>query len=161
MPELCQHDFMMKCCPVPHCEHWDGVTDVAAPTKSGDTTFYQCPYNTACKCKMGEPCEGCETWAQAQHLTARTLELELCNGQCWEQREFPNFRIMVLMLPGADGEPMFCKLDMRGDGPPLVMTEESGAWMYTKEQLLSRLRSCNYTPGWAIDMTGVYKEGKV
>lgn len=25
----------------------------------------QCPYDKACRCRMDEPCEGCETWARA------------------------------------------------------------------------------------------------
>ncbi len=30
--------------------------------------LYQCPYESACKCRMDERCEGCETWSQAtQH----------------------------------------------------------------------------------------------
>lgn len=28
-----------------------------------DHDLKQCPYEPACKCKMDEPCEGCETWA--------------------------------------------------------------------------------------------------
>jgi len=28
--------------------------------------LYQCPYEKACKCSMLEPCNGCETWAEAK-----------------------------------------------------------------------------------------------
>ena len=25
--------------------------------------MYQCPYEKSCRCRMDEPCKGCETWA--------------------------------------------------------------------------------------------------
>ena len=35
-----------------------------------ENELYQCPYEKACKCRMDEPCKGCETWAEA--LTKKT-----------------------------------------------------------------------------------------
>ena len=34
--------------------------------KEGTNELYQCPYETACRCRMDEPCKGCETWSKAQ-----------------------------------------------------------------------------------------------
>ena len=34
--------------------------------KDKTNELYQCPYEAACRCRMDEPCKGCETWAKAQ-----------------------------------------------------------------------------------------------
>lgn len=68
---------------------------------------------------------------------------ELYNGQIWEQKEFPCFTVMVLMLDTVNGILMFCKVGVRES--PLVMTEEDGTWMYSEEDLLKQLRERHYT----------------
>lgn len=70
---------------------------------------------------------------------------EIYNGQFWEQKDFPYFKVMVLMLPHVDGVLMFSKVGIRQGEPPLVMTEKDGTWMYSAADLLARLRENRYT----------------
>lgn len=70
--------------------------------------------------------------------------LEIFNGQIWQQKGFPNFTIVVLMLGHVDGVAMFCKASWEGWRAPLVMTEEDGTWMYTKQQLVRQLIARKY-----------------
>ena len=71
---------------------------------------------------------------------------EIYNGQVWRQDEFPCFTVMVLMLSHINHVLMFCKVGV-GDrgGPPMVMDEEDGTWMYSAEDLLKQLRDRKYT----------------
>lgn len=82
-------------------------------------------------------------------------ETKLYNGQAWEQKQFPYFRVVVLMLEHIDHELMFAKVGLCGgigaevEWDFLTHTEEDGQWMYTEEQLLENLRIRNYTiAGW-------------
>lgn len=70
----------------------------------------------------------------------------LHNGQCWEQREFPCFEIMVLMLDRVEGELMFCKVAIGSNGSPLVMVDEDGTWMWDALDLYKQLVERRYTP---------------
>lgn len=67
----------------------------------------------------------------------------LVNGQCWRQKEFPNYHIVVLALP--DGE--FCRAGLGDCGTsPVVMTDNDGRWRFTEAELLSLLQELDYTP---------------
>jgi len=43
------------------------------PTEEKDK-LYQCPYDKATKCRMDEPCKGCETWAIALRENAKAVQ---------------------------------------------------------------------------------------
>ena len=51
-----------------------------------ELSMKQCPYCPATKCKMDEPCEGCETWSEyvrkEQELSRVKAELEAAKGDC-------------------------------------------------------------------------------
>ncbi|MBX7259837.1 MAG: hypothetical protein K1Y02_26010 [Candidatus Hydrogenedentes bacterium] len=72
-------------------------------------------------------------------------ELKIWNGQVWEQKDFPCYRIVVLMLSHIDGVLMFARASWHNAEPPLVMTEENGTWMYSDDELFEMLKSRHYT----------------
>ena len=68
----------------------------------------------------------------------------LCNGQVWEQADFPCFSVMVLMLVAVDDVLQFCRVETGHCEVPLVMTEADGTWMYSAEDLLAVLDKYGY-----------------
>lgn len=71
--------------------------------------------------------------------------MKIWNGQVWEQKDFPNFRCVVLMLSHVEGVLMFARASWVNTEGPLVMTEENGKWTYSEDELLEVLTSRQYT----------------
>jgi len=71
----------------------------------------------------------------------------ILNGEIWEQKKFPCFTIMVIMLEHIDGELRFGKLGISESNKqvPLLMNEECGKWYYTQAELKQNLSDRNYT----------------
>lgn len=71
--------------------------------------------------------------------------IELKNGQIWEQKKFPYFKILTVMLGHVDEELMFCRLGFHSDRVPLLMNDADGKWMFNTDETLQKLIDLNYT----------------